>query len=49
VAPERYCALSDAPSGGCSDSARTIALLQVSVAVDRCAGAVALLVDLTVR
>ena len=49
VAPDRYCSLSGVPSGGCSDSARTVALLQVSVAVDHCSGAVAPLVHRTVR
>jgi hypothetical protein len=52
TALDRHCSLSGAPSGGCSDSAnclRTVALLQVSVAVDRCAGAVAPLVHRTVR
>jgi hypothetical protein len=27
AAPDMYCSLSGAPSGGCSDSARTVALL----------------------
>jgi hypothetical protein len=42
--PDRYCALSGAPLAAVLTSARTVALLQVSVAVDRCAGAVAPLV-----
>jgi hypothetical protein len=52
AAPDSHCSLSGAPSGDCSDSAncpRTVALLQVSVVVDRCAGAVAPLVHQTVR
>jgi hypothetical protein len=40
VAPDRYCSLSGAPSGACSDSARTVRALftlQATVGVDRCA------------
>jgi hypothetical protein len=39
--PDMYCALSSAPSGDCSDSARTVRalfMLQATVGVDRCAG-----------
>jgi hypothetical protein len=48
-APDRYCSLSGAPSGSCFDSARTVALLQVSVGVDRCAVAVVPLAHRIVR
>jgi hypothetical protein len=49
AAPNRYYSLSGAPSDGCSDSAWTVALLQVSVGVDRCDGAVAPLAHRTIR
>jgi hypothetical protein len=41
AAPGRHCSLSGAPSGACSDSARTVHALfscQSTVGVDRCAG-----------
>jgi hypothetical protein len=47
-----HCSLSGAPSGVCSDSTHcphTIALLQVSVGVDRCIVAIAPLSHGTVR
>jgi hypothetical protein len=51
-APDSHCTLSGAPSGACSDSARTvrtIALLQVSIGVDHCAVDVAPLAHRTIR
>jgi hypothetical protein len=47
--PDSHCSQSDAPSGACSDSTRTVALLQVSVGVNRCAVAVAPLAHRSVR
>ena len=48
AAPNRHCSLSGAPSSAAL-TLRTVELLQVSVGVDRCAGAVAPLAHRTVR
>jgi hypothetical protein len=49
AAPNRHCSLSGAPSGAALTLCELSALLQVSVVVDRCAGAVAPLAHRTVR
>jgi hypothetical protein len=52
AAPDRHYSLSGVPSGAAllyANYPRTVALLQVSVAVDRCAGAIAPLAHRTVR